>query len=99
MVTARTMPVTVPPLRLEPAYADRDAVWRTLLDHAPYPMMAAGAGYSEMMAACHWNRGSARRGQQTASLPTALPRLCSRMIASSTLQGNYSARKSLGRSR
>ena len=49
MVTARTMPVTVPPLRLEPAYADRDAVWRTLLDHAPYPMMAAGAGYSEMM--------------------------------------------------
>jgi hypothetical protein len=51
MVTARTMPVTVPPLRLEPAYTDRDMVWRTLLDHAPYPMMAAGAGYSEMMGA------------------------------------------------
>jgi hypothetical protein len=49
MVTARTMPVTVPPFRLEPAYADRDAVWRTVLDHAPYPIMAAGAGYSEMM--------------------------------------------------
>jgi hypothetical protein len=49
MVTARTMPVTVLPFRLEPAYTDRDSVWRTLLDHAPYPMMAAGAGYSEMM--------------------------------------------------
>ena len=49
MATAKIAPVTVPPLRVEPAYADRDAVWRTVLDHAPYPMMVAGAGYSEMM--------------------------------------------------
>ena len=49
MATAKTAPVTVPPLRIEPAYTDRDAVWRTILEHAPYPMMAAGAGYSEMM--------------------------------------------------
>jgi hypothetical protein len=41
--------MTVPPLRLDPAYPDRDAVWRTLVDHAPYPLMAAGAGYGEMM--------------------------------------------------
>jgi hypothetical protein len=49
MATAKTAPVTVPPLRVEPAYSDRDAVWRTVLDHAPYPMMVAGAGYGEMM--------------------------------------------------
>jgi hypothetical protein len=41
--------MTVPPLRLDPAYPDRDAVWRNLVDHAPYPLMAAGAGYGEMM--------------------------------------------------
>ena len=99
MVTARTMPVTVPPLRVESAYADRDAVWRTLLDHAPHPMMAAGAGYSEMMGSVPlepWFRSSWAADGKSAD---ALPRLCSRMIASSTLQGNYSARKSLGRSR
>ena len=45
MATAKTAPVTVPPLRVEPAYSDRDAVWRTVVDHAPYPMMVAGAGY------------------------------------------------------
>jgi hypothetical protein len=49
MATAKLGPVTVPPLRVQPAYADRDAVRRTILDHAPYPMMVAGAGYSEMM--------------------------------------------------
>lgn len=49
MATAKTGPVTVPPVRVEPAYSDRDAVRRTVLDHAPYPMMVAGAGYSEMM--------------------------------------------------
>jgi hypothetical protein len=49
MATAKLRPVTVPPLRVQPAYADRDAVRRTILDHAPYPMMVAGAGYSEMM--------------------------------------------------
>jgi hypothetical protein len=49
MATAKMGPVTVPPLRVQPAYADRDAVRRTILDHAPYPMMIAGAGYSEMM--------------------------------------------------
>ena len=49
MATAKIGPVTVAPLRVQPAYADRDAVRRTILDHAPYPMMSAGAGYSEMM--------------------------------------------------
>ncbi len=49
MATAKLGPVTVAPLRVEPAYADRDAVLRTILDHAPYPMMSAGAGYGEMM--------------------------------------------------
>jgi len=49
MATAKVGPVTVAPLRVQPAYADRDAVRRTILDHAPYPMMSAGAGYSEMM--------------------------------------------------
>lgn len=49
MATAKLGPVTVPPLRVEPAYADRDAARRTILDQAPYPMMAAGAGYSKMM--------------------------------------------------
>jgi len=49
MATAKIGPVTVPPLHIEPAYADRDAVRRTILDQAPYPMMIAGAGYSEMM--------------------------------------------------
>ncbi len=49
MATAKIGPVTIPPLHIEPAYADRDAVRRTILDQAPYPMMIAGAGYSEMM--------------------------------------------------
>ncbi len=49
MATAKLGPVTVAPLRVEPAYADREAVLRTILDHAPYPMMSAGAGYGEMM--------------------------------------------------
>lgn len=46
---APAMAQTVPPLRLEPAYSDRDEVWRVLVEHAPYPLMAAGAGYDEMM--------------------------------------------------
>ncbi|BBZ37868.1 hypothetical protein [Mycobacterium conspicuum] len=49
MATAKLGPVTVAPLRVQPAYADREAVRRTILEHAPYPMMIAGAGYSEMM--------------------------------------------------
>jgi hypothetical protein len=49
MATAKLGPVTVAPLRIEPAYADRDAVRRTILAHAPYSMMIAGAGYGEMM--------------------------------------------------
>ncbi|MGO9158497.1 hypothetical protein [Mycobacterium sp.] len=49
MATAKIGPVTVAPLRVQPAYADRDAVRRTILDHAPYPLMIAGAGYSEML--------------------------------------------------
>jgi hypothetical protein len=47
-MTTSTGRLTVPPLRLEPAYADRDAVWHKVSEHAPYPLMAAGAGY-EMM--------------------------------------------------
>jgi hypothetical protein len=46
---AATGPLTVPPLRLEPAYADRDAVWRALIGQGPYPLMSAGSGYEEMM--------------------------------------------------
>jgi hypothetical protein len=49
MATAKLRPVTVAQFRVQPAYADRDAVRRTILDHAPYPTMIAGAGYSEMM--------------------------------------------------
>lgn len=49
MATAKLRPVTVAPLRVQPAYADRDAVRRTILDHAPYPLMSAGAGYGELM--------------------------------------------------
>lgn len=48
-MTTGTGPLIVPPVRLEPAYADRDATCRTLVNHAPYPLMAAGAGYAEMM--------------------------------------------------
>lgn len=49
MPTANLGPVTVPPFRLHPAYGDREAVRRTILERAPYPLMAAGAGYGEMM--------------------------------------------------
>lgn len=49
MATAKLRPVTVAPLRVQPAYADRYAVRRTILAHAPYPMMSAGAGYGELM--------------------------------------------------
>jgi hypothetical protein len=48
-MTTSTGPLTVPPFRLEPAYADRDAVWCTLIDHAPYALMSAGSGYDQMM--------------------------------------------------
>ncbi len=47
-MTTSTGRRTVPPLRLEPAYADRNATWRKMIEHAPYPLMAAAKGY-EMM--------------------------------------------------
>jgi hypothetical protein len=38
-----------PPIRMEPAYRNRDAVWRAVVSHGPYPLMAAGAGYRELI--------------------------------------------------
>src|SRR5262245_58096117 len=38
-----------PPVWVEPAYADRDAVARLVRDRAPHQLMAAAAGYGEMM--------------------------------------------------
>ena len=37
------------PFVVAPAFADRDAVWRMVRTHSPYPLMAALAGYGEMM--------------------------------------------------
>jgi hypothetical protein len=37
------------PVVVSPAFADRDAVWRMVQTHSPYPLMAALAGYGEMM--------------------------------------------------
>ena len=37
------------PIVVTPAFADRDAIWRMLQTHSPYPLMAALAGYGEMM--------------------------------------------------
>jgi hypothetical protein len=48
-MTNATATTIFPPVRVEPAYADRDAVWRTIASHGPYPLMAAGAGYRELM--------------------------------------------------
>ena len=39
------------PIVVTPAFADRDAIWRMLQTHSPYPLMAALAGYGEMMGA------------------------------------------------
>ena len=37
------------PVTVSPAFADRDAVWRMVRTHSLYPLMAALAGYGEMM--------------------------------------------------
>jgi len=37
------------PIVVSPAFEDRDAVWRMVQTHSPYPMMAALAGYGEIM--------------------------------------------------
>ncbi len=37
------------PIVVSPAFEDRDAVWRMIQTHSPYPLMAALAGYGEMM--------------------------------------------------
>ena len=39
------------PVLVAPAFADRDAIWRMVQTHSPYPLMAALAGYGEMMGA------------------------------------------------
>jgi hypothetical protein len=38
------------PVRVSPAYDDPGAVFDAVARHAPYPLMAAGAGYGELMA-------------------------------------------------
>lgn len=44
MATAKLGPVTAAPIRVQPAYDNREAVRRTILELAPYPIMIAGAG-------------------------------------------------------
>jgi hypothetical protein len=43
--------VIATPIVVSPAFEDRDAVWRMVRMHSPYPLMAALAGYGEMMGA------------------------------------------------
>jgi hypothetical protein len=37
------------PLLISPAFEDRDALWRMIRTHSPYPLMAALAGYGELL--------------------------------------------------
>ena len=37
------------PIVVSPAFADRDAIWRMIRDHSPYPLMAALTGYGALM--------------------------------------------------
>ena len=37
------------PVVVSPAFEDRDAIWRMVQAHSPYPLMAALSGYGEMM--------------------------------------------------
>ncbi len=37
------------PILVSPAFEDRDAIWRMIQTNSPYPLMAALAGYGEMM--------------------------------------------------
>ena len=37
------------PIVVSPAFDDRDAIWRMIQTHSPYPVMAALAGYSELL--------------------------------------------------
>jgi hypothetical protein len=43
------LPTLVPPVRVAPAYEDREAVWQTVRSHSPYPLMAGSEGYVELM--------------------------------------------------
>jgi hypothetical protein len=68
MTTTASVPATVPPFRLEPAYNDRDQVWQAILDHAPYPLMASASGYGEMMGSVSltpWFRSAWARSRVT----------------------------------
>jgi hypothetical protein len=49
-VTAQTdSKIPVLPIKLEQAYSNRPAVWRTVVGHSPYPLMAGSKGYGELM--------------------------------------------------
>ena len=37
------------PIRVEPAYSDREAVWQKVVSHGPYPLMAGSDGYVELI--------------------------------------------------
>jgi hypothetical protein len=47
------------PIRIAPAYVDRDAIWGLVRSHGPYPLMWSSAGYGEMSAGFvdPWFRG------------------------------------------
>ncbi len=49
MPSPTTAPTVAPPVRLEPAYADRSSVWNLVTSHSPYPLMAGSEGYRELM--------------------------------------------------
>jgi hypothetical protein len=39
----------VQPVKVDPAYLDREGVWRAVVDHSPYPLMAGSKGYEALM--------------------------------------------------
>jgi len=41
--------VIAAPIVVSPAFEDREAIWRMIQTHSPYPLMAALAGYGEIM--------------------------------------------------
>ena len=49
MVVSSSAARVVSPIRVSPAYSDREAVWRTVVSHGPYPLMAGSEGYIELM--------------------------------------------------
>ena len=49
MVVSSSAARIVSPIRVSPAYSDREAVWRTVVSHGPYPLMAGSEGYIELI--------------------------------------------------